>query len=176
MNGEAIRRAVGLLVAGLVVAGCDGGEGDPSIAKALETQSDMEVAAAAVAEKKHEEARAAKAAAEAAEKAREAALASAAKLPAQLPATLDDACDAFVETYDEFMLAGAEKEVLEWWDGHRKKLGEARSKCLVRKSIEVAACGTEALGADLPTLKDLPRADAARRVVEACIAGYGKDA
>jgi hypothetical protein len=176
MNGEAIRRAVGLLVAGLVVAGCDGGEGDPSIAKALETKSDMEVAAAAVAEKKQEEAKAAKAAAEAVETAREAELASAAKLPAEMPPTLEKACDAFVAKYDEFMLAGGEKEVLQWWDGHRKKLGEARSKCLVRESIEVAACGTEALGAELTTLADLPRTDVARRVVEACISAHGKDA
>ena len=176
MNGEAIRRAVGLLLAGLWVAGCDGGEADPTIAKALETKSEMEVAAAAVADKKREEAQAAKAAADAAEAARKAELQAAAKLPAELPKSLEQACDAFVETYDAFMLAGKEKEVLQWWDGHRKKLGEARTTCLVRKSIEVAACGTEALGATLPSLETLSRGDAAVQVVETCIAAYGKDA
>ena len=101
---------------------------------------------------------------------------AAAKLPAELPASLEKACDAFVETYDAFMLAGEEKEVLQWWDGHRKKLGEARSKCMVRKSIEVAACSTEALRAELPSLASLSRSDAALQLVEACIAAHGKDA
>ena len=176
MNGEAIRSRVGLLLAGLLLAGCDGGEADPAIARALETKSEMEVAAAAVADKKHEEARAAKAAADAARAALEAELAAAAKLPDALPQSLEAACDAFVETYDAFMLAGNEKEVLQWWDGHRKKLGEARTKCLVRNSIEVAACSTVALGGELPSLESLSRSDAAVRVVEACIAAHGKDA
>lgn len=176
MNGEAIRGVVGLLMAGLIVTACDGGKADPAIAKAMETKSEMEVAAAAVAEKKHAEAKAAKAEEEALEQTRAAELVAAAKLPATLPKTLEKGCDAFVEAYDQFMLAGEEKEVLQWWDGHRKKLGEARSKCLVRKSIEVAACGTEALGAELPSLAGVPRKDVARRVVEACITAHGKDA
>lgn len=167
---------IGLIVLCGTLLGCGESTGDTSIAKALETESEMEVAAAAVAEKKQEEAQAARARKDAEEAARTAEIAAAATLPATLPASLEDACDAFVKTYDEFMLAGEEKEVLEWWDGHRKKLGEARSKCLVRKSIEVAACSTEALGAPLPSLKGLPRIDSARRIVEACMSAHGTDA
>lgn len=176
MNGEASRRGLALLVVGLLAAACDEGEGDPSIARALETKSEMEVAAAALAERKHDEAKAAKAEADALEARRTAELAAAARLPAQLPTTLAEACDAFVESYDAFMLAGNETDVLEWWDGHRKKLGEARGKCLTRDSIEVAACGAEAFGAEFTLLKDVPRPDAARRVVEACIEAHGEHA
>ena len=67
MNGEAIRLGLGLALAGLLANGCDGGEADPSIAKALDSKSEMEVAAAAMADKKREEAQAAKAAADAAD-------------------------------------------------------------------------------------------------------------
>lgn len=176
MNGEAIRRRAGLLVVGLWLLGCDGGEADPTIAKALETKSEMEVAADARAETRRKQAEAAQAAAKAARATQDAELAAAATLTGALPATTEEACDAFVERYDQFMLAGDEKEVLEWWDGHRKKLGEARTKCMVRRSIAVAACSTKALGTDLETLKDVPRKDIAVRVVEACIAAHGKDA
>lgn len=176
LTGMIVKARIGLIVLCGTLLGCGEGKGDASIAKALETKSDMEVAAAAVAEKKQEDAKVAKAEKDAEESARTAEIAAAATLPATLPGSLEDACDAFVEKYDQFMLAGEEKEVLQWWDGHRKKLGEARSKCLVRKSIEVAACSTNALGAPLPSLKGLPRIDSARRIVEACIAAHGTDA
>lgn len=175
MIGEAIRGAVGLLILGLSLTGCDGADADPSIAKAMETKSEMQVAAAAVAERKHDKAVAAKAAANALEQSRTAELIAAAKLPAKLPAKLDAACEGLVESFDAFMLAGSEKDVLQWWDGHRKKLGQSRSRCL-QHSIEVAACGAQALRAELPSLKGLPRRDAARRVVEACIAAFGSEA
>jgi hypothetical protein len=175
MNAAVIRRGAGLLVAGLVVLGCDAPEADPTIAKAMETKSDMEVAAAAVAEHKRDQAKAAKAANDALEQQRAAEIAAAIELPDPLPTKLDKACDSFVEAFDAFMLAGGEKEVLEWWDGHRKKLGKRRSKCLQHKSIEVAACGAAALRAPLPSLEALSRQDAARQVMDACLASYGKD-
>ncbi len=176
MNGHTIRAALGLLVAALCVTACDGADADPSIAKAMETKSDMQVAAAAVADRKHDEAVAAKEAAERLEETRSAEVTAAAKLPAELPVSLDAACEDLVQSFDTFMLAGSEKDVLQWWDGHRKKLGERRSNCLLQKSIEVAACGTQAFAAELPSLEGLPRRDAARRVVEACIEAFGNDA
>lgn len=175
MNGRALRRTC-ILVLGLALVACDGAEADPTIAKAMETKSEMEVAAAAVADRKREEAKVAKQAKDALESQRQAEVAAAAKVPAELPAKLDKACDGFVEAFDAFMLAGDEKEVLEWWDGHRRKLGERRSKCLKQKSIEVAACGAQALAAELPSLKDLSRRDASRMILDACVTTYGKDA
>lgn len=155
---------------------CDGAEADPSIATAMETKNDMQVAAAAVADRKHAVAVAAKDAAEVLDKLRLQEVTAAAKLPAELPAKLDAACEDLVQSFDKFMLAGSEKDVLQWWDGHRKKLGVRRNNCLQQKSIEVAACSAQALGAELPSLQGLPRRDAARRVVEACLESFGKDA
>lgn len=175
MIGPAIRGATSLLILGLSLTACDGADADPTIAKAMETKSDMQVAAAAVAERKHASAVAAKDAADALDRVRIAEVTAAAKLPAELPAKLDAACEDLVKSFDAFMLAGSEKDVLQWWDGHRKKLGQRRSKCL-QHSIEVAACSAQALRAELPALKGLPRRDAARRVVEACIEAFGSDA
>ncbi len=175
MNAQPTRPCLGLVVAGLLMA-CDGAKADPTIAKAMETKSEMEVAAAAVAHKQHEDARAAKVAKDALEQRRTEQVAAAVGLPEQLPETLDAACDGFVKAFDEFMLAGRENDVLEWWDGHRKKLGERRSKCMLQGNVKVAACGTQALSAPLESLADEPRLDAARRVVEACMATYDKDA
>jgi len=175
MTGQAIRGAVGLLVAAFSWTACDGAEADPTIAKAMETKSEMQVAAAAVADRKHAEAKATKDAADQLEQTRIAEITAAAKLPAKLPAKLDDACDELVESFDTFMLAGSEKDVLQWWDGHRKKLGQRRSKCM-QQSIAVAACSAHALRAELPSLKGVPRREAARRVVEACIDSFGNDA
>ncbi len=175
MNAQTTRPCLGLVVAGLLLA-CDGGKADPTIAKAMETKSEMEVAAAAVADKKHAEAKEAKAAKEALETTRAQQISAAVKLPTELPKDLESACDGFVKAFDEFMLAGGEKDVLAWWDGHNKKLGERRSKCMLQQSVEVAACGTQALSAPLDSLAGVPRRDAARRVLEACLAAYGKDA
>ncbi len=168
-----VEARIGLIVLCGTLLGCGEGKGDASIAKALETKSDMEVAAAAVAEKKHEDAKAARAEKDAEESARTAEIAAAATLPAELPGSLDDACDAFVEKYDAFMLAGEEKEVLEWWDGHRKKLGERRSKCMLQGSLKVAACGAVALREPLASLEGVVRRDAARQVVQACMDEFG---
>lgn len=172
MIGEAIRGATCLLILGLSLIACDGADADPSIAKAMETKSDMQVAAAAIADRKHAEAVAAKDASNALEQARRAEVTAAAKLPAELPAKLDLACDDLVEAFDAFMLAGPEKDVFQWWEGHRKKLGQRRSNCL-QHSIEVAACSAQALRAELPSLEGLPRRDAARLVVEACVEAFG---
>ncbi len=172
VRGGNTRCAV-LLAAGLGLGACDGAETDPSIAQAMETKSEMEVAAAKVADKKRADAQQAKADADAKTAARAAEIKAAATLPAAMPASIEKACDAFVESFDQFMLAGAEKDVLRWWDGHRKKLGERRTNCLLRKSVEVAACGTEALQAPLPSLEGMTRRDAAREVVQACIDAYG---
>ncbi|MEM6291767.1 MAG: hypothetical protein AAGA54_10895 [Myxococcota bacterium] len=173
MVGGAKTRLGMLLAASLCTGACGEAEADPSIAQAMETKSDMQVAAAAVSDKKRAEAKEAKAAAEAQAAARAAEIKAAATLPTTMPKSLEKACDAFVESFDQFMLAGAEKDVLRWWDGHRKKLGERRSNCLLRKSVEVAACGTQALAAPLPSLEGMPRRDAAREVVQACIDAYG---
>lgn len=175
MMGPAIRGAVGLLVVSLGLVGCDSADADPAIAKAMETKSEMQVAAAAVADRKHAKAKADKEAAEALEKARDAEITAAAQLPAKLPATLSAACEDLVESFDAFMLAGPEKDVFQWWDGHRKKLGQRRSKCM-QQSIEVAACSAQALRAELPSLQGVPRRDAARRVVAACFESFGNDA
>ena len=175
MRGQAIRAAVGVLFAVLSATACDGAQADPTIAKAMETKSEMQVAAAAVADRKHAEAKASKDAADALEQTRVAELTAAAKLPAELPAKLGTACEDLVESFDAFMLKGSEKDVLQWWDGHRKKLGQRRSKCL-QQTIEVAACSAQALREELPSLQGLPRRDAARRVVEACIEAFGSHA
>ena len=175
MAGQAIRGAVGLVVAVLALTACGSAEADPSIAKAMETKSEMQVAAAAVADRKQAKAKAAKDAAKLLEDTRIAEIAAAAKLPAELPGKLQTACDELVESFDAFMLAGSEKDVLQWWDGHRKKLGQRRSKCM-QQSLEVAACSAHALRAELPSLQGMPRREAARRVVEACIDSFGDDA
>jgi len=175
MTGQAIRGALGVLMAALLLPACDGAEADPTIAKAMETKSDMQVAAAAVADRKQAKVDAAKEAAKLLEQTRIAEITAAAKLPAEVPGKLDAACEELVEAFDAFMLAGSEKDVLQWWDGHRKKLGQRRSKCM-QQSIEVAACSAHALRAELPSLEGMPRRDAARRVVEACIDSFGNDA
>lgn len=175
MIGAAIRGASSILILGLSLTGCDGADADPSIAKAMETKSDMQVAAAAIADRKHAEAVAAKDASNALDQTRIAEVTAAAKLPAELPAKLGAACEDLVESFDAFMLAGSEKDVLQWWDGHRKKLGQRRSNCL-QHSIEIAACSSQALRSELPSLEGLPRRDAARRVIEACVEAFGSDA
>ncbi len=174
MTGQVIRGAVGVLVAALSLTACDSAGADPTIAKAMETKSEMQVAAAAVADRKHAKVQADKDAAKRLEQTRIAEITAAAKLPAELPAKLETACEELVESFDAFMLAGSEKDVLQWWDGHRKKLGQRRSKCM-QQSLEIAACSAHALRAELPSLKGMPRREAARHVVEACIDSFGND-
>lgn len=157
-------------------AGCDTAEADPTIAKAMQIESEMEVAAAKVADLQHADAQAKREAEAARVAARDTALRTAASLPAELPKDLKSACDASNEAFDAFMQAGSERDVLQWWDGHRKKLGDARGKCLKRESIEVAACSAKLLEAAPAEVNELPRRDAARVIVQTCMDKFGAHA
>ncbi len=171
-----VREISGLVVgASIVIAlgGCDAAKPDPTIAQAMETKSEMEVAAAKLADRRHSEAEQAQRAQAAQQAARATEIQAATRLPSPMPTELETACDAFVESFDTFMKAGSEKDVLQWWDGHRKKLGERRSRCMLQGSIEVAACGSVALREPLPSLQGVVRRDAARQVVQACMDEFG---
>lgn len=147
---------------------CGDAPPDPSIAEAVKTESPSEKAAAELEAKQRAAREAEKAKVRQLEAERQAEIDAVAVLPDPMPENLGQACDAVVEAYDAFMKAGGEQEVLEWHDGRRKDLGERRAKCIKLGSVEVAACGAAALGRPLPSLADLPREEAARKVLESC--------
>lgn len=141
---------------------------DSTIVQAVQTESKSEKAAAALDAKEKADRERKAAERRALEKKREAELQSAATLPQELPPDLEAACDALVGAYDAFMKSGTEEEVLLWHDGRRKDLGERRAGCVKQGSIELAACGTAALGQPLESLSDLGREEAVRMVLATC--------
>ncbi len=164
-----------LLSAGLVPAvGCGEQEvNQQTIAQAVQTENQVDKAAAALEEKERAERKAKAEAERALEERRRQEIDAAASLPASMPADLAAACEAVVESYDLFMKAGSERDVLLWHDGRRGKLGERRAACIKMGGVKVAACQAEALRAELPSLEGLERTEAARRVAEHCLDKYG---
>lgn len=157
----------------LLAAACGEPKVDPTIAQAVQTESEMQKAAETLATKERAE-REAKAKARRELEARRAEeLDAAAQLPAQLPADMARACDAVTSAYDEFMKRGSEKDVLSWHDGRRKALGQRRTHCVTVGNLEVAACEAEALQLEFASLADVPRAEAARMVMQRCLEKFG---
>lgn len=106
--------------------------------------------------------------------AREAELDAAAILPAEFPTELAAACEAVVNAYDGFMKRSDERTALRWFDGRRKKLAERRAVCAKQDNVRVAACQAKALAADLATLAELDRTEAASLVLQRCADKFGK--
>ncbi len=158
----------------LASLGCGEPPVDPTIAQAVQTENKTEKARKGLAAAEAKQQAEIKAAKDQVVAAREAELSAAVKLPAELPKTLDDACDAFVKSYDGFMKRGKEKDVLQWWDGRRRKLGEHRASCVTRGSVQLAACGSHALTLPLQSLSEFERTKAAQMVLQRCDDEFGK--
>lgn len=164
----------------VAVASACGGDGPPapsveeSIAKAVQIEGkDQQQREALDAKERARRDEAAKAE-QAVDARRDAEIDAAATLPTPLPADVAAACDAVVNAYDEFMKRGPEKDALEWFDGRRKKLAERRAACVTQGHVTVAACQSQALMAPLPSLDELPRIDAAARVLTRCADKFGR--
>jgi hypothetical protein len=162
------------LSSSLVASACGEPEVDPTIAKAVSTQSEHKKAAEALAAKEKAEREAAAKARRELEERRRTEIEEVAQLPAEMPKDVGSACDAVTAAYDEFMKRGSEKDVLAWHDGRRKSLGRRRTHCITVGNPSVAACEAEALRHELPSLSDLPRVDAARMVMERCLEKFGE--
>ena len=143
---------------------------DPTIAKAVKTENKTEEAQKKLAEQRKKEADDKKRAAEEKEQKKEAELEAATRLPEEMPTELKKACDALLESYDDFMRRGNEKEALNWYQGgRRKKLAIVRrDKCERVGSIPAAACGSVALMEKLETLAEMDRTEAANLVLKRC--------
>lgn len=170
---------VAMLLSSLLViaAGCDAPKAksvEDSIAKAVTVEDPEKQALAALEAKAQAERRARADAAKNQEAARAAEIDAAAVLPAVVPTDVEQACDAAVNAYDTFMKAGAEKDALLWYEGRRKKIAERRATCVTQKNPSVAACQSVALVAALPSLIELPRAEAANMVFARCADKFGK--
>jgi hypothetical protein len=155
---------------------CDDTPVDPTIAKAMQTESKTEKVQKQLAEtekKKQDETRRAK---EEKQATQEAELEAAVKLPDVMPETLDAACDAMVDAYDDFMKRGAEKDVLDWWKpGRRGQLALVRrDKCERVGSIPAAACSSVALMQPLDSLFEIERTESAKMVIDRCVKKFAK--
>jgi hypothetical protein len=169
-NSVADRFFAALALLGLFAPGCsDDGTSATNIAQALSIESKHQTALEKA--RDAERTRLQRDAQERAQRAaqQQAELDAASRLPANMPADLSEACDRVVDAYDEFMKRGSESDVLKWWDGRRKKLGNHRANCLKTASIEIAACSAHALRETYTTFDGIDREEAARRVVEACV-------
>lgn len=166
------------LVPLLVAIGCGGG-GPPqasveeSIAKAVQIEGKDQQQRDALDAKQRAAREQATQAERAVEAQRDAEIDAAATLPAPTPTDVASACDAVVDAYDDFMKRGPEKDALAWFDGRRKKLAERRAACVTQGHVKVAACQSQALMAPLPSLGELPRTDAATRVLTRCADKFG---
>jgi hypothetical protein len=156
-----------------LLAACTPDKVDPTIAEAVKVESKVEKAAEEIAAKQKADREAAKAAKRQLEAKRSAEIEAATKLPADMPADLAEACDRYVAAYDAFMKSGSDREVQEFHDGRRAELGERRAKCVTLGSVQVAACGTQVLGGDYPSLSELTRHDAAHMLLESCAQKFG---
>jgi hypothetical protein len=166
-----------VLVVAAPAAGCDSPKSssvEQAIAKAVTVDDSEKQAREALEAKARTERQERAAAKKSAEAARDAEIDAAAVLPEVLPKTVEEACDAAVSAYDEFMKRGPEKEVLLWHEGRRKKLAERRAACVTQANPTVAACQSKALLAPLPTLAELERAEAASLVFARCAEKFGK--
>lgn len=163
-----------LSILAVALFGCGEPPVDPTIARAVQTENKTEKARKELAATEAKQQAEAKAAKDKELATRDAELAAAVKLPQELPATLEDACDAFITSYDGFMKRGKEKDVLEWWDGRRRKLGERRAKCVTRGSVQLAACGSHALTLPLLSIGEFERTKAAQMVLQRCDDEFGK--
>ncbi len=171
-----IERALWAAILAMGLGACGDTPEQSTIAKALEVESKTAKAQEQLAEaerKKQEEKRRE---VEAKEAAKEAELAAAVSLPDPMPATMQEACDAMVNAYDDFMRRGNEKDALAWFEGgRRKKLALVRrDKCELPDNLQAAACSSVALMQPLETLADLERTEAARIVIERCVEKYPK--
>lgn len=160
-----------------ITAGCDTPKAasvEQSIAKAVTVEDPEKQAREALEAKAQAERRERADAEKGKEAARAAEIDAAAVLPSVVPTDLEQACDAAVNAYDEFMKSGAEKDALLWYEGRRKKIAERRATCVTQKNPTVAACQSVALKAALPSLLELPRAEAANLVFTRCADKFGK--
>ena len=148
---------------------CGEAKVDPMIAQAVQTESQMQKGAEALAAKEKAEREAKAQAKRELEERRQAEIDEAAQLPAELPSDLAAACDAVTAAHDEFMKRGSERDVLAWHDGRRKALGHRRAACVTAGSVRAAACQAEALQHELGSLADVPRVEAARMVAARCL-------
>jgi hypothetical protein len=144
-----------------------------TIAEAFTIESKDAKAAEELATKRAEDRRAAAEARRKADAVIDAAVDAAAVQPAEPPADLAVACDAVVETYDAYMKSGSERDALAWSDGRRRKMGERRVACIKVGQVPIAACEAEALRRAPAALDELPREDAARRLMERCHEKFG---
>lgn len=162
----------------LALIGCGSSTPQPSveqsIAKAV-TVDDAQKRDAAIIEAKERELRKEREhEKEAVEQTRAAEIDAAAVLPATMPADLAAACDAVVNAHDAFMKRGPEKDVLNWYQGgRRKKIAERRAACVTQGKIPVAACEAQALSAELPSLVGIERSEAALMVMARCAEKFG---
>lgn len=170
-----IEIALYFAMAAIGVGACDDTKANPTIEKAMQTESKTAKAQEQLAETEEKrKAEQRKAAEEKAAK-KEAELTAAMQLPAELPATIEEACDAMLASYDDFMKRGAEKDVLAWWDGRRQKLALVRrDKCELPGSIPGAACSSVALMQPLESLAEIERTEAARIVIDRCAKKFPK--
>jgi hypothetical protein len=161
----------------LVIHGCGSSTAQPSveesIAKAVQVDDHQKKDAAIIEGKARAERQHRASDKQAQEQARAAEVDAVAVQPAAMPADLAAACSAVVDAYDGFIKRGAEKDVLAWHEGRRRKLAERRAACVTQGNLTVAACQSQALAAELPLLAELERTEAARVVMTRCADKFG---
>lgn len=147
---------------------------EQSIAKAVTVEDAQKRDAAIIEAKEREERKERATEKQAIEQTRASEIDAAAVLPATMPADLAAACDAVVNAHDAFMKRGPEKDVLNWYQGgRRKKIAERRAACVTQGKIAVAACEAQALSAELPSLVGIERSEAALMVMARCAEKFG---
>ncbi|HWB77121.1 MAG TPA: hypothetical protein VG755_19270 [Nannocystaceae bacterium] len=147
---------------------------EQSIAKAVTVEDAQKRDAAIIEAKAREERKERATEKQAVDQTRAAEIDAAAVLPATMPTDLAAACDAVVNAHDAFMKRGPEKDVLNWYQGgRRKKIGERRAACVTQGKIPVAACEAQALSAELPSLVGIERSEAALMVMARCAEKFG---
>lgn len=161
----------------LVICGCGSSTAQPSveesIAKAVHVEDAQKKDVQIIEGKAREERQRRASEKQAQEQARDAEIDAAAVQPATPPADLAAACDAVVDAYDGFIKRGAEKDVLAWHEGRRRKLAERRAACVTQGNVAVAACQSQALAAALPSLAELERTEAGLLVMTRCADKFG---
>ncbi len=171
-------RARILIYAAALLAACGSSTAQPSveqsIAKAVTIEGAQQKDAEIIEAKAREERQRKANEKQGVEQARAAEIDAAAVLPATLPADLAAACDAVVDAHDAFMKRGPENDVLNYYQGgRRKKIAERRAACVTQGKIPVAACEAQALTAELPSLTGIERSEAALMVMARCAEKFG---
>jgi hypothetical protein len=162
----------------IAMVGCGSKEAQPSveqsIAKAVTLEDAQTRDAKIIEAKEHEQLKQKASEKQALDDQRKAEIDAAAVLPTTMPTDLAAACDAVVNAHDAFMKRGPEKDVLNWYQGgRRKKIGERRAACVTQGKIPVAACEAQALSAELPSLTGIERSEAALMVMARCAEKFG---